>query len=295
MSATMPDSFGNVRVVDIEDTSSTTISSTSSNKSKKKASSKDTGAVCVAKDAVSEGRGSDFKVRSAGFLTSGKKAPSGAALLALASVDVVAAPGGIAHATAWKQATLQNFAERQFLIINFRCPDMSFVLCFVFPTSPDHAHQPHQAQEQQAQQSAAMALLKQFCSTETSDEWRRARLKLIPRVVEGPLLLRCMTPTAPALVAKHLASEFHVTPHVCEVVLDINSSLMARKVWGAAAGAAASTVVDLAFVIQGNHAHELPEQVCAVARVCRLDLSARLAHTAHPREQPLVDVLAAAQ
>ena len=131
MSATMSGPFGNVCVVDIEDT---VHSNKKSKTTTKCATSKEAAAAGPARDAVSEGRGSDFKVRSASFLKTGKKAPSGHALLSLASADVVVAPGGIAHAADWKQATLNNFSERQFLITNFRCPTISFVLCFVFPT-----------------------------------------------------------------------------------------------------------------------------------------------------------------
>lgn len=252
------ESFGNVRVASLEETE------TSCGKCK---DVKDGGL----KNVVTEGRASDFRVRSESFTTTNKKRASCDALLSLVAADVIPAVNGLDHATSTKINVVACFPQRQFFVVNLRCPTVSFVLYFVFPTPA--AWQQRVATRTPPVSLPAMQLLKAFCSPKTTDRWRCDRLKFVPRIVEGPWLFRCVTPTAPAMIARHLKSSFFFGPNFCEVSIDVCSSFIARKIWSAAAGAAASIVVDLAFIIQGETEDELPEQVCAVARVCRLDVS----------------------
>lgn len=253
------ESFGNVRVVSLEETE------TSCGKCK---DVKNGGP----KNVVTEGRASDFRVRSESFTKTNKKKASGDALLSLVAADVIPAVNGLEHATSTKSGIVACFPKRQFFVVNLRCPSVSLVLYFVFPTPA--AWQQRVATRTPPVSLPAMQLLKAFCSPKTTDRWRCDRLKFVPRIVEGPWLFRHVTPTAPAMIARHLKSSFFFGSNYCEVSIDVCSSFVARKIWSAGAGAAASIVVDLAFIIQGEREEELPEQVCAVARVCRLDVSA---------------------
>lgn len=252
------ESFGNVRVASLEETE------TSHGKCK---NVKDGGL----KNVVTEGRASDFRVRAESFLKTNKKEASGDALLSLVAADAIPAVNGLDHVTSTKEDVVRCFPQRQFFVVNLRCPSVSFVLYFVFPTPS--AWQKRVATGTPPVSLPAMRLLRAFCSPKTTDRWRSDRLKFVPRIVEGPWLFRCVTPTAPAMIARHLKSSFFFGPNYCEVSIDVCSSFVARKIWCAAAGAAASIVVDLAFIIQGETEDELPEQVFAVARVCRLDIS----------------------
>lgn len=258
------ESFGNVRLASLEETEA------SCGKCK---DVKDGGL----KNVVTEGRASDFRVRSESYLTTNKKMASSDALLSLVAADVIPAVNGLEHATLTKSDVVTCFPQRQFFVVNLRCPSVSFVLYFVFPTPA--AWQQRMATQKPSVSLPAMQLLKAFCSPKTTDRWRCDRLKFVPRIVEGPWLFRCVTPTAPALIARHLKSSFFFGPNYCEVSIDVCSSFVARKIWSAAVGAAATIVVDLAFIVQGETEDELPEQVCAVARVCRLDISTCKSYT----------------
>mmetsp|Transcript_36988 Transcript_36988/g.96938 ORF Transcript_36988/g.96938 Transcript_36988/m.96938 type:complete len:954 (-) Transcript_36988:61-2922(-) len=105
------------------------------------------------------------------------------------------------------------------------------------------------------------------------DATRKQRFKLLPQVVEGPYIIRKTVPVKPALVAnKGLMCPFHKAEHYFEVDVDITSDSTAKYITKLALGYSASIVVDIAFLVEGREATELPEAVSGVIRFNRLDL-----------------------
>jgi hypothetical protein len=59
-----------------------------------------------------------------------------------------------------------------------------------------------------------------------------------------------------------------------EVDIDVASSSVAATVVGLVMGATKAVVVDLAIVLQGNAADELPEALLGTVRLARVDMGA---------------------
>ena len=103
---------------------------------------------------------------------------------------------------------------------------------------------------------------------------RRARLKLIPRVVEGGWIVRKSVGEKPAILGKALAVSYsQPAPDVLEADVDVSSSYVAQKVLGIVKGVAKKLVLDLAFLLEGKAEDELPERVLGAIRLHRPDLS----------------------
>ena len=103
---------------------------------------------------------------------------------------------------------------------------------------------------------------------------RRARLKLIPRVVEGGWIVRKSVGEKPAILGKALKVAYSApAADALEADVDVSSSYVAQKVLGIVKGVAKSLVLDLAFLVEGKGADELPERILGAIRLHRPDLS----------------------
>lgn len=99
-------------------------------------------------------------------------------------------------------------------------------------------------------------------------------LKLIPRVVDGPWIVKNTVPSKPAIIGTKLpVSYFYDTssgsqqqPYL-EVDFDIASSAAARGILNVCRKYTKTITVDLGFVIQGNTDDELPEQMLVASRL----------------------------
>jgi hypothetical protein len=98
--------------------------------------------------------------------------------------------------------------------------------------------------------------------------------KLIPRVVEGPWVVRQSVGSTPCLLGHKLRQRYWRGPRYLEVDIDVASSSVAATVVGLVMGATKAVVVDLAIVLQGNAADELPEALLGTVRLARVDMGA---------------------
>lgn len=114
-----------------------------------------------------------------------------------------------------------------------------------------------------------------------SADYKNQRLKLIPIVVEGPWVVRNLVTGKPAIIGTKLPVQYrcyHPTgkqqrgnPLLC-VELDIgNSSATAKRIVSLCRRYMNSLTVDIGFVIQGNSAEELPEQMLGSIRIHGVD------------------------
>ena len=80
--------------------------------------------------------------------------------------------------------------------------------------------------------------------------------------------MRCSahTPTLPQV-------RYHRGEGYTEIDVDIASSIMAASLWRAVESVCRTLVIDLAFVIEAQDEHELPERLMASVRFHKLDLS----------------------
>jgi len=100
--------------------------------------------------------------------------------------------------------------------------------------------------------------------------FRSTRLKLIPRIPEGNLLVRKTVGTKPVILGKWgLDISYHRAPGYLEIDIDLTTSRIANGIWKVVERFAAVSVIDLAFVIEGQTREELPEELLATVRFYR--------------------------
>lgn len=76
----------------------------------------------------------------------------------------------------------------------------------------------------------------------------------------------------PVLLGKKLTTHYFTGPNYFEVDIDVSSSSVAKHVVGLVCGATKSITVDMAILLQGNEADELPESLLGTLRLVQIDL-----------------------
>jgi hypothetical protein len=105
-----------------------------------------------------------------------------------------------------------------------------------------------------------------------SDDFRTSVFKLIPRIVEGNFVVRKAVGSKPSILGRKLKQYYYQHERYFELVVDIGSDSVAERIVKLALGAAKSLVVDMMFVLEGNHEATLPERILGGARMQHLDL-----------------------
>lgn len=115
-------------------------------------------------------------------------------------------------------------------------------------------------------------LLKEFL--DGSEDFRTARLKCIPRVADGGWLAKKVVNGTPAILGQKIKQHYYrdVQRNYLEIDVDLNSSMVAGKILAVVNGQAASLVVDMSFILQGEVAQELPESLLCGVRLIHLKL-----------------------
>jgi len=235
--------------------------------------------VKTAVNAFFEPQAKKFSVRGEKYLSDKIKIHSPDSLLRYVAADLLAVPGEkLTHACSYPGSVPSLYPDRKFVVLNWQLPaspQFSFVVYYVFPTEEElNEYDSVLSEEDCEARKRAFALLEKFSSDEVNDEWRNNRFKLIPQIVEGPWLVKKVTPSnVPALIGNKLTTTYHRGPNYMEIDVDITSSTAANSIWTVIHKTLASLVIDLAFVIQANEVQELPETLFGTVRISRVTLS----------------------
>ena len=108
-----------------------------------------------------------------------------------------------------------------------------------------------------------------FLSSET---YRNARWKVIPRVPHGSWVVRRAVGSRPALLAQKLTHKWYLYDNHFEVDCDVGSSTVASALTGLLASYKKHIVIDLAFLIEGREEDELPEHILGTVRLYKINL-----------------------
>jgi len=220
-----------------------------------------------------------FSVRGPEYLTNKIKVHSPDSLLRFVAADLLSIPGEkLSDACSYPGSVPSLYPDRQFVVLNWQLPaspQFSFVVYYIYPTEEEIKIVDSNLDEDDCEaRKRAFALLKKFCSDEVTDEWRNNRFKLIPQIVEGPWLVKKITPSnVPALIGNKLTTKYFKGPNYFEIDVDITSSTAANSIWSVIHKTLASLVIDLAFLIQGNEVTELPEALFGTVRISKVTLS----------------------
>lgn len=94
-----------------------------------------------------------------------------------------------------------------------------------------------------------------------SDDFRNQRFKLIPRIVDGPWVVKASIPQKPALLGQKLTQRYFRGECYVETDVHVGSSIVANNVTGIGRSASTKICMDMGFVLEGRAEAELPEKV----------------------------------
>jgi len=149
--------------------------------------------------------------------------------------------------------------QRRLLLINFRCNPIHLVLVYAL-RDPAEGRSP------------AADLLESLFNGSMSKESLRQRLKVIPRPLNMPWLLRTALGETPAIIGKQIPMELFRTERECEISLNIVHSGVARRVLTVLKSGASSLDLELGVLLESQTQDELPEQLIGGFRVTHPDL-----------------------
>jgi len=173
--------------------------------------------------------------------------------------------------------------EKPTFLINFRLPWGVLILFYEIPEKfipyikkgydPEWAEKdvPSIDQMTPAERCAARFFM-------ADDEQKKNTLKILPKVVIGPWIVKSVVGSKPGLLGRRIPVKYIYQPTegkdkqlYLEADLDIVASAAARKILSVVKGYAHILTIDLGFLIEGNQPDELPEQMLIGTRLHSLD------------------------
>eukprot|EP00946_MAST-07B_sp_MAST-7B-sp1_P004931 g4931.t1 len=234
----------------------------------------------------SETDASIFQLRGSNYLEDHIKVTSLPSCLRLVACDLTVRRGAHGSSTAsdggsedilplervaWMEHGLVQRVQRRYgpkapflFVINFMIPGgMNNIMYFRVPdaTGPEEEGN-----------CTAVQMLRKFMRTDVDDEYRNARLKIIPNVVEGGWVVKRGVGNKPAIIGKKITQTYHAGKNWFEIDVDIGSSRVAGAILGLVKGYTKVLVIDIAFLLEGKTAAELPERMLGSARYFRINL-----------------------
>lgn len=103
------------------------------------------------------------------------------------------------------------------------------------------------------------------------DTFRNSRFKLIPYISQGSWIVKQSVGKKSCLLGQALEVNYFRGKNYLEVDIDVGSSTVARGVVNLVLGYLNNLVIEMAFLIQGNTAEELPEFLLGTCRLNHLD------------------------
>lgn len=106
-----------------------------------------------------------------------------------------------------------------------------------------------------------------------TDDQRNARLKIIPRVVEAPLMVRQVMPETPTIVGKKLPISYFLGEDYLEASINVVSSDSGRRLMRMLTSSSRWFSTEVYVALEGQQVEELPERVLGGFSIHRLNLS----------------------
>ncbi|KAK4403888.1 protein ENHANCED DISEASE RESISTANCE 2 [Sesamum angolense] len=113
-------------------------------------------------------------------------------------------------------------------------------------------------------------LLERFVNGD--DAFRNSRFKLIPYISKGSWIVKQSVGKKSCLIGQALEVNYFQGKNYLELDIDVGSSTVARGVVSLVLGYLNNLVIEMAFLIQGNTADELPEFLLGTCRLNNLDV-----------------------
>lgn len=211
-----------------------------------------------------ESDASTFRVRGDTYNTTKIKTPSAPALFKLLCIDFFEVPEPTqniaSHPRNRVNMALQRGDDSWVFVVNIMVPGppyLSFVVYFL-------------ADKAKINEDTPFGRIARPFFFGNDDDFRNNRFKLIPKVIDGNMIIKMAVKDTPTLLGNKLKQYYHKGENYFELDVDVGSSSVARNVVGLAIGYSKNIVVDMGFCLQGNDEDELPEVLmgsCTCAHV----------------------------
>lgn len=210
-----------------------------------------------------------YDVRGPTYMEDDKKIPSLPSLCVLAGVDVLTDDKKVGDVAKIPGTTIYEArlsGDDSFIIaMNLQLPGPPHYSVVSYLSVP---------KEMEGASEGLKNLLKQF--SEGSDEFRNNRFKLIPRLIDGPWMVRKTFggyKSAPFLIGTKLPTVHFKSENHVEICFDVAVNTVAAQITKLALGYAKTLALDLAIVIQGETPEELPERILSVVHLANIDVT----------------------
>lgn len=189
-------------------------------------------------------------VRSQSYLQDKIKEQSTSPMLELRSADLFSTQRDCSHYSADLGGMLprlrQQGDDRFFFVLNFCLQPLQLAIIWAEPENPPWKRDP------------PGRLFKRFLGGMLDDE-RNGRLKLLPKVVEGPWHVKAMVPSKPVLIGRQCPVTYFADDRHLEASIDCGASAFGRKLSQLLMGG--TCVVALFVILEGQSEDELPERL----------------------------------
>jgi len=224
-------------------------------------------------DAWLESSAENYQVRSRRYMTNKIKQPSEPSAFKLVSVDLIKTErpiysGMCAHPEERVQKALKRGVLPEFIFAVNLCIPAQQILHAVFYFAADQKCM----DEIKQCRTPFGRIMKQFIFGD-SDSYRNKTFKLIPRIVEGNYVVRKAVGSKPAILGKKIKQYYVRTDRYLEVIVDIASDPVAKRITKLCLGCIKTIVVDIMFALEGNDESTLPERILGGARIKNLDFN----------------------
>jgi len=246
-------------------------------------------------DGFSQPKAEMFRVRSKNYLNDRVKLPSAPAALDIAAIMAFQSHEAVRHIAAQPDSPLHRWRAQG------TCPAFVFVVNMMIVGNPGfqgvfwfgmseeewgiHKAACAKPGRPQTPSDSFHKLLAEFVKPDFSPEanrFRDERFKLLPAVVQGPMLLKNSSGNRPAILGNKLRQSYYSGDGYFEVDVDCTTSRAAASVVNMVKGYCSTLVIDLAFILQGNSEEELPERILGLVRFSRVNMSALILRPKNP-------------
>ena len=232
-------------------------------------------------DAWAEAPALSFNVRGQSYLQDSQKIPSQEALFTLLTVDVIQTADGkgiMGGMCGHPDERIQRAMRREKETGIPQLPDYVFGVNLAMPGPPFyHVMIYFGCDDMDAltdTDTPLGRLTKPFFFGE-SDDFRDNTFKLIPRIVDGNFVVKKAVGSKPTILGRKLKQHYIRTPRYFELIVDIQSDAIARKVVALTVGYAKTLIVDMMFLLEADSEETLPERVLGGVRIKNLDFKKR--------------------
>jgi len=232
-------------------------------------------------DAWAESPARNFNVRGQTYLTDNKKEASEEAVFSILTVDIVQTADGkgimggmCSHPNERVQRALLREAETglpqlpEFIFcVNLAVPGPPFYHVVIYFGCDDL--------ENLVDMDTPLGRLATPFFFGDSDDFRDNTFKLVPRIVDGNFMVKKAVGSKPAILGRKLKQHYIRTQRFFELIVDIQSDAIAKKVVALSVGYAKTLIVDMMFMLEGDTEDTLPERILGGVRVKNLDFKKR--------------------